>query len=103
PGDLAVAENGAVWVDGAALPHRAAFVVCEHLVLVVEAGAMVADMHEAYARLAARPAGYGTFIGGPAETPANAPALVGGAQGARSCTVIVVGSETSSSRTASGG
>jgi L-lactate dehydrogenase complex protein LldG len=92
PGEIAVAENGAVWVDGSALPHRAVFVVCEHLVLVVDAKDIVADMHEAYARLATRPVGYGTFISGPSKTADIEQALVTGAHGARSCTVLVIGS-----------
>lgn len=91
PGEVAVAENGAVWVDGAALPHRALFVVCEHLVLVVPAAGVVADMHAAYARLGARAAGYATFIAGPSKTADIEQALVVGAHGARSLTVIVVG------------
>jgi L-lactate dehydrogenase complex protein LldG len=91
PGELAVAENGAVWVDGANLPHRALFVIAEHLVLVVDAGRVVNDMHEAYARLASRPVGYGLFISGPSKTADIEQALVIGAQGARSCTVLLVG------------
>ena len=91
PGELAVAENGAVWVDGASLPHRAVFVIAEHLVLVVDAGAVVNDMHEAYARLAGREVGYGLFISGPSKTADIEQALVIGAHGARSCTVILVG------------
>jgi L-lactate dehydrogenase complex protein LldG len=91
PGELAVAENGAVWVDGRVLPHRAIFVIAEHLVLVVDASQVVNDMHEAYARLAAREAGYGLFISGPSKTADIEQALVIGAQGARSCTVFLVG------------
>lgn len=91
PGELAVAENGAVWVDGRALPHRALFVIAEHLVLVVDAGAVVNDLHEAYARLAPRGIGYGLFISGPSKTADIEQALVIGAQGARSCTVLLVG------------
>ena len=91
PGELAVAENGAVWIDGALLPHRAVFVIAEHLVLVVDARTVVNDMHEAYARLAAREGGYGVFISGPSKTADIEQALVIGAQGARSCTVFVVG------------
>jgi L-lactate dehydrogenase complex protein LldG len=91
PGDLAVAENGAVWVDGRSLPHRAVFVITEHLVLVVDARAVVNDMHEAYARLASRAIGYGLFISGPSKTADIEQALVIGAQGARSCTVFLVG------------
>ena len=91
PGELAVAENGAVWVDGRFLPHRAVFVIAEHLVLVAEARQVVNDMHEAYARLAAREVGYGLFISGPSKTADIEQALVIGAQGARSCTVLLVG------------
>ena len=91
PGELAVAENGAVWVDGRALPQRAVFVIAEHLVLVVDARTVVNDMHEAYARLAARDVGYGLFISGPSKTADIEQALVIGAHGARSCTVLLVG------------
>jgi L-lactate dehydrogenase complex protein LldG len=91
PGELAVAENAAVWVDGAAFHHRVVFVVPEHLVLVVDAGNVVNDMHEAYARLAGRPIRYGLFISGPSKTADIEQALVIGAQGARSCTVLLVG------------
>jgi L-lactate dehydrogenase complex protein LldG len=91
PGELAVAENGAVWVDGALLLHRALFVITEHLVLVVDVGSVVNDMHEAYARLATREVGYGLFISGPSKTADIEQSLVIGAQGARSCTVFLVG------------
>jgi L-lactate dehydrogenase complex protein LldG len=90
-GELAVAENGAVWVDARVLTHRAVFVIAEHLVLSVDAGAVVNDMHEAYARLADRPVGYGLFISGPSKTADIEQALVIGAQGPRSCTVVLVG------------
>ncbi|WP_176065969.1 LutC/YkgG family protein [Anaeromyxobacter diazotrophicus] len=90
-GELAVAENGAVWVDAQLLPHRAIFVIAEHLVLVVDAAGVVNDLHEAYARLAGRPAAYGLFISGPSKTADIEQALVIGAQGARSCTVLLVG------------
>ena len=90
-GELAVAENGAVWVEAQLLPHRALFVITEHLVLVVDAAAVVNDLHEAYARLADRPIGYGLFISGPSKTADIEQALVIGAQGARSCTVLLVG------------
>ena len=91
PGELAVAENGAVWVDGGGFHHRVVFVVPEHLVLVVDAANVVNDMHEAYARLAGRPIRYGLFISGPSKTADIEQALVIGAQGARSCTVLLVG------------
>jgi L-lactate dehydrogenase complex protein LldG len=91
PGDFAVAENGAVWLDGRSLHHRAVFVITDHLVLVVGAGEVVANMHEAYARLEGRERAYGLFISGPSKTADIEQALVIGAQGARSCTVFLVG------------
>jgi L-lactate dehydrogenase complex protein LldG len=91
PGEMAVAENGAVWVDGAALAHRAVFVIAEHLALVVQARDVVNDMHEACARLAAGPPRYGTFISGPSKTADIEQSLVIGAHGARSLTLFLVG------------
>jgi L-lactate dehydrogenase complex protein LldG len=92
PGVLAVAENGAVWVEGEAVPHRALVVIPEHLALVVRASDVVHDLHEAYARigLAARPR-FGWFLSGPSKTADIEQALVIGAHGARSCTVLLVG------------
>jgi len=89
-GRLGVAENAAVWVDEADLPHRAVHVVAEHLVLVLSKDRIVADLHEAY-RLLARPLpGYGLFISGPSKTADIEQALVIGAQGPRSLVVLLV-------------
>jgi L-lactate dehydrogenase complex protein LldG len=91
PGELAVAENGAVWVEAGRWPHQAVFVIAQHLVLLVDARDVVHDLHEAYARLADRPVAYGTFISGPSKTADIEQALVIGAHGPRSCTVFVTG------------
>jgi L-lactate dehydrogenase complex protein LldG len=91
PGAFAVAENGAVWVSGDAFRPRAAFVVAEHLALVVSAADVVHDMHEGYRRISFRGTGFGTFISGPSKTADIEQALVIGAHGARSCTVFLVG------------
>ena len=93
PGAFAVAENGAVWISGEAFRPRAAFVVTEHLALVVAAAEVVHDMHEAYRRIAFPRAGFGTFIAGPSKTADIEQALVIGAHGARSCTLLLVGAE----------
>jgi L-lactate dehydrogenase complex protein LldG len=92
PGEVGVAENGAVWVTGASLgPHRAVFVIPEHLVLVVRAGDVVNDLQEAYGRITLTRPGYGLFISGPSKTADIEQSLVIGAHGARSCAVFVVG------------
>jgi L-lactate dehydrogenase complex protein LldG len=92
PGELGVAETGAVWVKGESLgPHRAVFVIPEHLVLVVRAATIVNDMQEAYRRLTLPRPGYGLFISGPSKTADIEQSLVIGAHGARSCAVFVVG------------
>ena len=91
PGAFAVAENGAVWLPTAALRHRGVFVVAEHLALVVPAGEVVNDMHEAYARVSFPGAGFGTFVAGPSKTADIEQALVIGAHGPRSCVVFLVG------------
>jgi L-lactate dehydrogenase complex protein LldG len=91
PGAFAVAENGAVWLPTAGLRHRGAFVVAEHLALVVSAADVVHDMHEAYRRLAFPAAGFGTFVAGPSKTADIEQALVIGAHGPRSCALFLVG------------
>ncbi len=92
PAELGVAENGAVWIEGTALPHRALVVIPEHIAIVLHAAAVVHDMHEAYARLdLARRPRFGLFLSGPSKTADIEQALVIGAHGARSCTAFVVG------------
>ena len=91
-GEFGVAENGAVWVPGSTLgPHRATFVVTEHLVLVVPAGQVVHNMQQAYDRIRLERPGFGIFISGPSKTADIEQALVIGAHGARSCTLFLVG------------
>lgn len=90
PGALAVAENAAVWLDSQAYPHRALFVIAEHLVLVVHAATVVSHMHEAYARLAGRAPGHGVFVSGPSKTADIEQVLVIGAQGPRTCTLVLI-------------
>jgi len=103
PGQLAVAENGAVWVTDAGLKHRAILFVSRQLVLVVPAGELVNNMHEAYERIAdaaqssflpvsERRPGFGVFISGPSKTGDIEQIMVIGAHGPRSLTVFLVDS-----------
>ncbi|HZZ86138.1 MAG TPA: LUD domain-containing protein [Anaeromyxobacteraceae bacterium] len=91
PGAFGVAENGAVWVEGASLPLRALFVIPQHLALVVPAGALVETMQDAYRRISFSGTGFGVFVSGPSKTADIEQALVIGAHGARSCAVAIVG------------
>jgi L-lactate dehydrogenase complex protein LldG len=96
PGELAVAENAAVWVTDAAIPQRSAYFLSQHVVLVAPAERIVHNMHEAYAWLAEQAGGqpfaeprFGTFLSGPSKTADIEQALVIGAHGARSLTVLL--------------
>lgn len=90
-GEFAVAENGAVWVAAASLPRPAALFLAEHVALVVRAGDVVSDMHEAYARLGRAPLpAYGVFVAGPSKTADIEQALVVGAHGPRSLALLLV-------------
>lgn len=89
---LAVAENGACWIEGSSLPHHALVVIPEHLAVVVDAATVVADLGAAYAALdlPGRPR-WGLFLAGPSKTADIEQSLVIGAHGARSATVLLVG------------
>jgi len=60
--ELGVADNAAVWIDGRKLPHRVVFVITNHLLLVSHGRDIVADIHEAYGRLADRQRNDGLFV-----------------------------------------
>lgn len=90
-GRLAVAENGAVWVQESDVPTRALLFITQHLALVVEKDTLVNNMHEAYAQLELGSAEFGVFISGPSKTADIEQSLVIGAHGARSLLVFVIG------------
>ncbi len=89
-GTLGVAENGAVWLTESHLVHRAAPFLAEHLALVLDRRALVADMHEAYTRLHVAAEGFGVFVAGPSKTADIEQSLVIGAHGPRSLMVVLV-------------
>ena len=93
-GTIGVAENACVWIPQT-MKERAVCFASEHLVIVLRADAIVNNMHEAYARIAAssdyfREYKFGTFISGPSKTADIEGALVYGAQAARAVTVVLV-------------
>ena len=96
-GKFAVAENGAIWVTGADLHHRALLFLCQHLILVVPTSEVLHNMHEAYQRLEQsgdfHSGRFGTFLSGPSKTADIEQSLVIGAQGARSLVLLLVDRE----------
>jgi L-lactate dehydrogenase complex protein LldG len=93
-GQLAVAENGAVWVTDEQLAHRAILFLPRHLGLVVPANQVVHNMHEAYTRISFEQPRFGLFISGPSKTADIEQSLVIGAHGPRSLTVFLLETET---------
>lgn len=89
-GCFGVAENGAVWIDSYGR-HRALLFIAEALVVLLDKDSIVDNMHQAYARPElSREREFGTFISGPSKTADIEQALVFGAHGARSLTVLFV-------------
>ena len=91
PGVLGVAESGAVWVEPRGLGERAALFLAQHVVLIVPGEALVADLHDAYARISAPLPRFGCFVAGPSKTADIEQALVIGAHGPRTLSVFLTG------------
>ncbi len=90
PGQLAVAENAAVWVSSHDPVHRILHFLTQHLALVVPSARVISNLHEAYEQLEVGPSVFGTWISGPSKTADIEQSLVIGAHGARSLTVFLV-------------
>lgn len=90
PGQVAVAENGAVWVTDQTVPHRVLYFLPQHVSLVVRASQLVHNMHEAASKIDLAGQAFGGWISGPSKTADIEQALVIGAHGARSMTVYLI-------------
>lgn len=90
PGRLAVAENAAVWVTDEIVRHHVLYFLAQHVALVVPAATLVHNLHDAYDQIDAGATPFATFISGPSKTADIEQALVIGAHGARSLTVVFV-------------
>jgi L-lactate dehydrogenase complex protein LldG len=89
PADLAVAENGACWITDHGKANRAVCFLAQHIAVVVSSSRIVANLHQAYAQLELPRRGFSMWLSGPSKTADIEQALVIGAHGPRSCTVIV--------------
>ena len=90
-GSFGVAENGAIWLPGSAMLHRALPIITQHLCLILNKKNIVPNMHHAYSITTNQPLDdYGIFIAGPSKTADIEQSLVIGAHGARSMTVFLL-------------
>jgi L-lactate dehydrogenase complex protein LldG len=99
PAHFGVAENGACWITESQMLHRALPFITQHLALVIHRRDIVADMHQAYDRIAglesSAPYGFATFIAGPSKTADIEQSLVLGAHGPISLTVFLLDEQLS--------
>ncbi len=89
-GEFAIAENGAIWIEGDSMPHRVMLFIAQYLAIIVPRGEIVSNMHEAYARIGLPKPGFGIFVSGPSKTADIEQSLVIGAHGCRKLQVFVV-------------
>ena len=85
-----VAETGSVWLSERELVVNAIAFLSQHLVVLLDPRAIVADLHEAYRAPGFRDARYAVLMTGPSATADIEGVLIRGAQGIRSLTVIAV-------------
>lgn len=90
PGEIAVAENAAIWVTDEKVPQRVLYFLTQHLALVLPKSQIVNNLYEAYERIEPAQRAFGTFISGPSKTADIEQSLVKGAHGARTLKVFLV-------------
>ena len=86
---LAVAENGAVWLDDRELRQRVIYFITQHMILLVRASEIVHNMHQAYDRVSIDGGHFGLFLSGPSKTADIEQSLVLGAHGSRTLKVLI--------------
>ena len=96
---LAVAENGAVWINRLNenyIYHRSLLFFCDKIIVAVEKKSIVDNLYEAYQKIIAankkssqKIFAYGAFISGPSKTADVEQHLVIGAHAAKSLDIIL--------------
>lgn len=89
--ELGVAENGALWITDEPVRQRSVYFLAQHVVALLDAACLVQHMHEAYAALEVSRTPFGCFVSGPSKTADIEQALVVGAHGPRSLSVVLHG------------
>jgi L-lactate dehydrogenase complex protein LldG len=85
-----VAETGSVWLSEREFGVNALGFLSQHLVVLLDPAAIVADLHDAYRHPGFREARYAVLMTGPSATADIEGVLIRGAQGIRTLTVIPV-------------
>jgi L-lactate dehydrogenase complex protein LldG len=88
---LGVAESGSVLFTEAELKVNTLAYLAQHLVILLDANAILSGLQEAYTHPVFHSARYAEFHTGPSATADIEGVLIHGAQGVRSLTVIVDG------------
>ena len=89
-GHFGVAENSAIWVTDELLGQRVVPFIAQHLAIVIKRDDVLANMPQAYDRIAGLQYEFGTFIAGPSKTADIEQSLVLGAHGPRSLIVFIL-------------
>jgi L-lactate dehydrogenase complex protein LldG len=89
PAHFGVAENGAVWVTDDLVKYRVLPFIAQQLAVVVNKKDIVANMHQAYERIAGTQYEFAAFIAGPSKTADIEQSLVLGAHGPKGMMVFI--------------
>lgn len=85
-----VVETGSLWLSESQFIVDALGFLAQHLVVLLDPAALVANMHRAYRHPGFQAARYAVFMTGPSATADIEGVLIHGAQGIRTMTVIPV-------------